>query len=68
MAMKNPHAVALGGLGGKARIQKTTKVQRQEWARLGGLARAERHGKAELSKWGKKGGRPAKSDLKGGGK
>jgi len=39
--MKNPHAVALGKLGGKARAQSTSPEQRKEWARLGGRARAE---------------------------
>jgi len=40
--MKNPHAVALGKLGGKARAQSTTPQQRKEWAGLGGKARAEK--------------------------
>jgi hypothetical protein len=48
--MKNPHAVALGKLGGK----------RKEWARLGGLARAKKYPKALLKKWAKRGGRPPK--------
>ena len=39
--MKNPHAVALGKLGGRARLQNTTSEQRKEWAGLGGKARAE---------------------------
>jgi len=58
VAVKNPHAVALGRLGGKSRAKRTSAQQRKEWARLGGLSRAKRHSKAELSKWGKKGGRP----------
>ena len=62
---KNPHAVALGKLGGKARAQKTTAEQRKAWARLGGLARARRHSKEELSRWAKLGGRPPKT-VKGG--
>jgi general stress protein YciG len=62
--MKNPHAVALGKLGGEARANNTSPEKRKEWARLGGLARAERHPKAELSKWGKKGGRPPKVQKK----
>jgi len=57
--MKNPHAVALGKLGGTARADSTTAGQRKEWARLGGLARAKRHSKAELSRWAKMGGRPS---------
>jgi general stress protein YciG len=64
MDMKNPHAVALGKLGGEARANSTSPEMRKEWARLGGLARAERHSKAELSKWGKKGGRPPKAQKK----
>jgi hypothetical protein len=58
--MKNPHAVALGKLGGKSRAKKTSAEERKEWARLGGLSRAKRYPKATLSKWGKKGGRPTK--------
>ena len=61
MKSKNPHAAALGKLGGKARAKATTPEQRKEWARLGGLARAKRHGKAELSKWAGMGGRPKAS-------
>lgn len=45
--MKNPHAVALGKLGGKARVQSTTPEQRKEWAGLGGKARAENLSTAE---------------------
>jgi hypothetical protein len=55
---KNPHAQALGKLGGKARVEKTTAEQRKQWARLGGLTRAKRHTKQELSAWAKMGGRP----------
>jgi hypothetical protein len=55
---KNPHAVALGKLGGKGRVKKTTREQRQEWARQGGLNRAKRHTEEELSAWGRMGGRP----------
>jgi hypothetical protein len=58
--MKNPHAVALGRLGGKSRAKKTSIEQRKEWARRGGLARAKKHSEAELSLWGKMGGRPPK--------
>lgn len=64
-SMKNPHAVALGRLGGKSRAKKTSSEQRKEWARLGGLYRAKKYPKTTLSKWGKKGGRPPK---KGGSK
>ena len=56
--MKNPHAVALGKLGGKARALKTTREERSQWARLGGNERAKRHSRAELSSWAKLGGRP----------
>ncbi len=58
--MKNPHAVALGKLGGIARARLTTRQQRSAWARLGGLARAAKHDKVTLSKWAKLGGRPPK--------
>ena len=59
--MKNPHAVALGKLGGRSRAKKTSDEQRREWARLGGLARAKKYPKATLAKWAKKGGRPPKN-------
>lgn len=62
--MKNPHAVALGKLGGKRRAKKTTAEERKEWARLGGLSRAKKYPKATLSKWAKKGGRPKGSTRK----
>jgi hypothetical protein len=43
---KNPHAVALGRLGGKKRVESLTPKQLSEIARLGGLvggrARAEK--------------------------
>jgi len=55
---KNPHAVALGKLGAKARTEKTSPADRKKWARMGGKARAKRHSKGELSKWAKLGGRP----------
>ncbi len=58
--MKNPHAVALGELGGKARMANMTPEERKAWARLGGKARAARHTKEELSRWAKLGGRPRK--------
>ena len=57
---KNPHAAALGKLGGKARARKTTLEERKAWARLGGLARAKRHSKQQLTEWAKMGGRPPK--------
>ena len=60
MAGKNPHAVALGALGGKARARKTTPKERKAWARLGGLARARSHSREKLSRWAKLGGRPRK--------
>ena len=37
---KNPHAVALGRRGGKARLVKMTPESRQEVARAGGHAKA----------------------------
>jgi hypothetical protein len=40
MAKKNPAAVALGKLGGKARMDKMTADEREEVARSGGAARA----------------------------
>jgi hypothetical protein len=58
MQEKNPHAVALGRLGGQSRATKTTAEQRRRWARLGGLARAKKHSKEELGQWAKLGGRP----------
>lgn len=61
----NPHAVALGSLGGQARYARTTLLQRQTWARMGGLARAEQYSKAQLSRWAKLGGRPRKAAKRG---
>jgi hypothetical protein len=58
--VKNPHAVALGKLGGKSRVRQTSAEERKEWARRGGLARAKKYPKAMLSKWAAKGGRPPK--------
>jgi hypothetical protein len=60
MAIKNPHAVALGTLGGKSRARSTTPEQRCRWARLGGLARAAKYDPEMLVKWAKLGGRPRK--------
>ncbi len=65
MEGKNPNAVALGKLGGKARAAKSTAEQRAAWARLGGLARAKRHSGEELSRWASLGGRPSVSDVRG---
>lgn len=62
---KNPHAMALGKRGGKARARNTTPEQRRAWARMGGLARAKKHPKKELSKWARLGGRPSKGESKG---
>jgi hypothetical protein len=62
--VKNPHAVALGKLGGKSRVRRTSPEERREWAKLGGLARAKKYPKATLSKWAKKGGRPRGSGKK----
>jgi hypothetical protein len=60
--MKNPHAVALGKLGGIARVFRTTPEQRRRWARRGGLARARRYSREQLSQWAKLGGRPRKKE------
>ena len=64
---KNPHAAALGRLGGKASMKGRTAEKREEFARLGGLAggkarakiltKAERVAiakKAAAARWGKK--------------
>jgi hypothetical protein len=64
---KNPHAAALGRLGGKASMKRRTAEKREEFARLGGLAggkaRAQKLTKAErvsiakkaaAARWGKK--------------
>jgi len=42
---KNPHAVALGQKGGKARLQKLTPERRSEIARKAVLARWAKHNK-----------------------
>ena len=47
--MKNPSAVALGSLGGKARAKNLTKEQRQEISRKGGLKKGE-NAKLKLAK------------------
>ena len=46
---KNPHAVAMGKLGGKARLTKMTSVQRSAVARKAAQARWAKH-KAKESK------------------
>ena len=43
----NPHAVALGQLGGKARVQKLTPERRQEIARNAVLARWAKYKKRQ---------------------
>lgn len=60
--MKNPHAVALGKLGGNRRFTATTREQRARWAAMGGLARAKRHSTDQLSKWAQLGGRPVSKE------
>lgn len=43
----NPHAAALGRLGGKARAKKLSAAERSESARKAGLARNEKLSAAE---------------------
>ncbi len=50
---KNPHAQALGRLGGKARAEILSEAQRAEIASKGGKARAANLSAAELSRIGK---------------
>jgi hypothetical protein len=45
---KDPHAVALGRKGGKARLEKLTPEQRSEIARKAVLARWAKHKKKQL--------------------
>jgi hypothetical protein len=67
MANKNPAAVALGKLGGKASMKGRSAQEREEFARAGGLAggkaraaaltaarRKEIARKAAAARWGKK--------------
>ena len=54
---KNPHAVALGRLGGKRRAQILSEEQRTEIARKAGLARANAASSEELAAPGRKGGK-----------
>lgn len=39
--LKNPHAAALGKLGGKARLERISPERRREIAQLAALARAD---------------------------
>jgi hypothetical protein len=50
---KNPHAQALGKLGGKARAETLSEAERAEIASKGGKARAANLSAAELSRIGK---------------
>jgi hypothetical protein len=50
MAKKNPNAVALGKLGGKARAKKLSPEERAEIARKAGLARNTKLSSAERSR------------------
>ena len=54
---KNPHAVALGRIGGKRRAQLLSKEQRTEIAHRAGLARLTGASAGELAALGKKGGK-----------
>jgi hypothetical protein len=47
---KNPHAQALGSLGGKARAERLARAEREKIASLGGRARAAKLSSAELSR------------------
>lgn len=47
---KNPAAVAMGKLGGRARAARLTAARRVEIARKGGLARAARVGQTRDKK------------------
>jgi hypothetical protein len=62
--MKNEHAVALGSLGGKARLRSSTPEQRRRWARMGGLTRARKYDHARLSLWAKRRVRPRAGEKK----
>jgi hypothetical protein len=50
---KNPHAQALGSLGGKARAESLSGAELKKIASKGGKARAAKLSKAELSRIGK---------------
>jgi len=47
---KNPNAVALGSLGGKARAESLSEVEIKKIAAKGGKARAEKLSAKELSR------------------
>jgi hypothetical protein len=50
MRKKNPHAQALGTLGGKARAKSLSEAERSQIAKQGGKARAAKLSAAELSR------------------
>jgi hypothetical protein len=54
---KNPHAVALGQIGGKRRAAVLSDEERREIARKAGLARVAGASAEELAAPGKKGGK-----------
>jgi hypothetical protein len=64
MAKKNPHAMALGKLGGRARARNLSKEERQQIAKEGGI----KGGKARAAALHRKDGRrlPAKRPPRGG--
>ena len=49
---KNPHAVALGRLGGKQRARKLSSAERSRIARSASLAAVRHVSSAERRKWG----------------
>ena len=53
MGKKNPHAQALGSLGGKARAKNLSDAEINKIASKGGKARAAKLSAAELSRIGK---------------
>lgn len=50
MPRKNPHAAALGKLGGRARMTKMSESDRQQFASTGGKARAKKLTEAQRSR------------------
>jgi hypothetical protein len=50
MGKKNPHAQALGALGGKARAKSLSEAERSKIAKQGGKARAAKLSAAERSR------------------
>jgi len=50
---KNPHAAALGKLGGRARMDRLSRAEKTKLSKKGGLARAKKLSAAELSRIGK---------------